>query len=217
VQGAPDFDKGRVENSMPVETQTVDSAKQFLFSKVLEQAQRDGVSLSDVEKRMLVFSEGSASSGDVKAEQEFEVEFDDQQSEAKIAKLFQRAYGYDKKMSDEENPWKQALDALRKADIYMLVMVDQAGIPRPRSYVAVPSAFDPEDILFAVFEIGVLAAGFVIVFDPLRWGWVRSDLIRLAVMLISIGICWFVGKVWGRRMVSRKFGSQRKSPEIDQA
>ena len=201
---------------MQAGTQTVDSAKQFLFSKVLEQAQRDGVSLSEVEKQMLLFSEQSASDGDVKAEQEFDVEFDDQQYEAKIAKLFRRAYGHDKKTADEENSWKQALDALRETDIYMLVMVDQAEIPRPKSYVAITSAFDPEDVLFAFFEIGVLAIGFVIVFDPLRWGLVHSDWVRFTGMLISVGICWFVGNIWGRRMVSRKLGARQKNPQIDQ-
>ena len=119
-------------------------------------------------------------------------------------------------ISEPSTKIQEALDALREADVYALVMVDQAGILRAKSYAgAVLSAFDPEDVLFAVFEAGVLATGFVIVFDPLRWGLVRSDWVRLAVMLISVGICWFVGKVWGRRMVSRKFGSQQKNPEID--
>ena len=207
--------EGRVENSMRAETQTVDSAKQFLLSKVLEQAHRDGVALSEIEKRMLLFSEQSASDGDLQAEREFDAECDDQQYEEKITRLFRRAYAHDKRTVDE-NSWKEALDALREADVYALVMVDQAGIPRAKSYGgAVLSAFDPEDVLFAVFEAGVLATGFVIVFDPLRWGVVHSDWVRLAVMLISIGICWFVGKVWGRRMVSRKFGSQQKNSEVD--
>jgi hypothetical protein len=201
---------------MRARTQTVDSAKQFLLSRILEQAQRDGVSLSEIEKRMLLFSEPSVSDGDVQAEQEFNAACDDQQYEAKITKLFRRAYAHDKKTVDEKSSWKQALDALREADIYALVMVDQAGIPRAKSYRAVLSAFHPEDILFAVFEVGVLVTGFVIVFDPFRWSLVHSDSARLAVMLISIGTCWFVGKQWGRRMVSRKFAFRQKNSQIDQ-
>jgi hypothetical protein len=200
---------------MRAETQTVDSAKQFLLSKVLEQAQRDGVSFSEIEKRMLLFSEQSASDGDLQAEREFDAECDDQQYEAKITRLFRRAYAHDKKNLDE-NSWKEALDALSEADVYALVMVDQAGIPRTKSYGAALSAFDPEDILFAVFEAGILAIGVVIVFDPFQWGLIHSGWVRLAVMLISIGICWFVGKIWGRRMVSRKASFQQKNPQIDQ-
>jgi hypothetical protein len=216
VQGGKAFDQGRVENFMRVESQTVHSAKQFLLSRVLEQAQRDGAPLSEIEKRMLLFSEQSASDGDVKAEREFDAECDDQQYEAKITRLFRRAYANDKGTVDEHS-WKEALDALRDEDVYALVMVDQAGIPRAKSYGgAVLSAFDPEDVLFAVFEVGVLGVGFVIVFDPLRWGLVHSDWVRLAAMLISVGICWFVGKVWGRRMVSRKLGPKQKNPQIDQ-
>jgi hypothetical protein len=143
----------------------------------------------------------------MQAEREFDAEHDDQQYEAKIAKLFRRAYAHDKKTLDGTNSWNEALDALRGADLYALVMVDQAEIPRARSYQAVLSAFDPEDVLFGTFEVGVLAAGFVIVFDPLHWGLIHSDLIRLVVMAISIGVCWFVGKIWGGRMVTRKIGS----------
>jgi hypothetical protein len=200
---------------MRAETQTAESAKQFLLTKVLEQAGRDGVSLSEIEKRMLLFSEQSGSDEDMQAEKEFDATCDDQRYEAKISKLFRRAYAYDKKTVDEKNSWKEALDALRKADIYMLVMVDQAGIPRSKSYRTVLSAFDPEDVLFAIFEVGVFATGFVIVFDPFRWGLVHSDWVRLSVMLISIGICWFVGNLWGQRMVSRKFASQQKNPQLD--
>jgi hypothetical protein len=196
-------------------TQTLDSAKQFLLSKVLEQAGRDGVYLSEIEKRMLLFSAQSASDEDVQ-EQEFDATCDDQRYEAKITKLFPRAYAHDKKAVDDSNSWKEALDALREADIYALVMIDQAGIPRAKSYRAVLSAFDPEDVMFAILAVGVLATGFVVVFDPFRWSLVHSDWVRISVMLISVGICWFVGKLWGRRMVSRKLGARQKDPQIDQ-
>jgi hypothetical protein len=196
-------------------TQTLDSAKQFLLSKVLEQAGRDGVYLSEIEKRMLLFSAQSASDEDVQ-EQEFDATCDDQRYEAKITKLFRRAYAHDKKAVDDSNSWKEALDALREADIYALVMIDQAGIPRAKSYRAVLSAFDPEDVMFAILAVGVLATGFVVVFDPFRWSLVHSDWVRISVMLISVGICWFVGKLWGRRMVSRKLGARQKNPQIDQ-
>jgi len=42
---------------MSASTQTVESAKLFLLSKLDEQGLRDGVSLTDIEKRMFMFSE----------------------------------------------------------------------------------------------------------------------------------------------------------------
>jgi hypothetical protein len=169
------------------------------------------VPLSEIEKRMLLFSEQTASAGDLQARREFDAECDDQQYEGKITKLFRKACAHDKRTVDE-NSGKEALDALREAEVYALGMVDQTGIPRATSYRPVLSAFDPGDALVAVFEVGVPATGFVIVFDPLGWGVVHSDWVRLAVMLISIGICWFAGKVWGRG----SFDAQLTDPQINQ-
>ena len=52
-----------------------ESAKEFLISKVLRQADEDGVLLSDLEKRMLGFSEGTASADDIEAAEQFENEY----------------------------------------------------------------------------------------------------------------------------------------------
>jgi hypothetical protein len=168
VQGGEAFHEARVENSMRAETQTVDPAKPFLPSKALEQARRDLVPAAEIEKRMLLFSEPSASDRDLQVRREFDAECDDQPYEAKITGPFRRAYAHARRTVDE-NSCQEALDALRAADLYALAMVDQAGIPRAKSYPPVLSAFDSEDALLAVFAAGVLAAGFVIVFDPPGW------------------------------------------------
>ena len=64
-----------------------ESAKEFLLSKVLTQAGEDGILLSDLERRMLSFSEGTASADDIEAAEQFDNEYDSDAYEAKIARL----------------------------------------------------------------------------------------------------------------------------------
>jgi hypothetical protein len=109
---------------------TSESAKQFLLVKVLEQATLDGVSLSDIEKRMFFFSETSQNPPDFEASEKFDAEYDDDSYETKIAQLLKRAYARDKKLPDGKSVWKEHLSALANEDFYGLVMVDQAGIPQ---------------------------------------------------------------------------------------
>jgi hypothetical protein len=83
---------------VPSACQPAESAKQFLISKVLRQADSDGVLLSDLEKRM-----------------------------GKIARLLLRAYQQDSKLGQKRR-WEDAVRALRSEDWYILVMLQQAGI-----------------------------------------------------------------------------------------
>lgn len=108
---------------------TPESAKEFLLAKVLEQAALDGASISDIEKRMFLFSETSQNPPDFEAEEKFSTEYAEDAFETKISQLLKRAYARDKKVPDAKALWKEHLDALADEDFYGLVMVDQAGIP----------------------------------------------------------------------------------------
>lgn len=112
---------------MPPVSQPAESAKQFLIAKVLRQADRECVSLSDLEKRMLNFSEGPGSAAGIQAAEDFDSEYDTDAYEAKIARLLRLAYQHDAKLG-QEHEWQDALRALRSEDWYMLVMLQQAGI-----------------------------------------------------------------------------------------
>lgn len=113
--------------AMPPLSQPAESAKQFLISKVLRQADSDGVMLSDLEKQMLDFSEGAASAAGIEAAENFDSEYDSDAYEAKIARLLRRAYQHDAKLG-QTHQWQDALNALRSEDWYILVMLQQAGI-----------------------------------------------------------------------------------------
>jgi hypothetical protein len=112
---------------MPPLSQRAGSAKQFLISKVLRQADSDGVMLSDFEKQMLDFSEGVASAADIEAVANFDSEYNSDTYEARIARLLRRAYQHDAKLG-QTHQWQDALNALQSEDWYILVMLQQAGI-----------------------------------------------------------------------------------------
>jgi hypothetical protein len=112
---------------MPSPSLGAESAKEFLISKVLRQADDDGVLLSDLEKRMLRFSEGTASADDIEAAEQFDNEYDSDAYEAKIARLLRRAYERDAKLG-QKHQWEDAVRALQSEDWYVLVMLQQAGI-----------------------------------------------------------------------------------------
>ena len=86
--------------------------------------------LSDIEKRMMYFTENDPASCDnpIELNDEFEARYETKEYETKISRLFRHAH----KRLKEENPelarnWDQAIRTLRKGDHYILVMVDQSG------------------------------------------------------------------------------------------
>ena len=103
-------------------------AKQFLISRVIEEADLEHVNLSDVEKKMLYFTEAHPTLPNIyEINAEFERNYDTDKYEAKIARLLKNARDHDGKNSPtREQEWKDALRVLRKEDHYILVMVGQA-------------------------------------------------------------------------------------------
>jgi hypothetical protein len=104
------------------------AAKQFLVSRVIAEAKLEGVPLSDVETKMLHFTEVHPSLPDIyDVYAEFERDYDGDQYEKKVVGLLKNARDSDQKQfSDAEQQWKDALNALRAEDHYILVMTGQA-------------------------------------------------------------------------------------------
>jgi hypothetical protein len=103
-------------------------AKQFLISKVIEEAKLEKVNLSEIEKKMLYFTEVHPSLPDIyEVNAEFERDYDSDEYEVKIAALLKNARDRDRQSSpSREQDWKDALDGLKNEDHYILVMVGQA-------------------------------------------------------------------------------------------
>jgi hypothetical protein len=104
------------------------AAKEFLIARVMAEAEVRQVSISDVERKMLYFSEVHPSLPDIyEINAEFERNHDSDDYEAKIAALLTSARESDQHSSpSREQEWKDALDALKNEDHYILVMTAQA-------------------------------------------------------------------------------------------
>lgn len=103
------------------------AAKQFLISKVVEEAEFEHISLSEVEKKMLYFTEVDPSLPDIyEVSAEFERDYDSDEYEVKITGLLKNARDRDQRQSPGHGQWQDAIDALKAEDHYILVMVYSA-------------------------------------------------------------------------------------------
>ncbi len=104
------------------------AAKQFLISKVIEQAELEHLPLSDVEKKMLYFTEVYPSLPDIlEVNAEFERDYDSDEYERKVTDLLRRGRERNQMESAvQARQWDDAVDALKAEDHYLLVMVYRA-------------------------------------------------------------------------------------------
>ena len=114
---------------------TVREVKEFLVSRIVAEARREGVSLSETEEKMLYFSETGWTLPDIwEVNAAFDRDYDTDDYEEKIADIVRgfRKYAlqYD---SAELELWNDAVRLLRKEDHYLLVMVDMAAFDPTRT------------------------------------------------------------------------------------
>ena len=140
-------------------------ARAFLADRAIEQAAREQVPLSDIEKRMLTFSETIDAEPDYAASAAFDEQCNEEEYEAKVAGLLKRAYARDKENSNL-GLWKAALRALRDQDCYILVMVNQARLGSADSKLRGQRDFA---IVFAFLCIGAIGGYVVLVQGKSEW------------------------------------------------
>jgi hypothetical protein len=102
-------------------------AKDFLVQQAAEQAALEKVSLTDLEKRMMYFTETDPASCEnpLDLDAEFEEQYDTGEYEHKISRLFHNTH---KRLKNEEpeklRNWNEALQTLREGDHYILVLLN---------------------------------------------------------------------------------------------
>lgn len=108
-------------------------AKDFLVQQTAERAALENVPFSNLEKRMMYFTETDECPEDpIALNDAFEAEYDTDEYEAKISKLLHHAYGRIKKENPEtRRQWDGAIKTLRRGDHYLLVFWDQRPQERP--------------------------------------------------------------------------------------
>ena len=108
---------------MVVLTVNSKQALEFFATQAAHQAEIDRVSLSELEKRMLYFTEGPDRVYEpIQPNEEFEAAYEMEEYEAKVSKLLNGA----RKRIRSHNPlpWDEALNTLRQGDYYVLVMLE---------------------------------------------------------------------------------------------
>lgn len=116
-------------------------AKDFLVQQVAEQAALENLPFSDLEKRMMYFTESDPASCDKPFElnDEFEAQHDNAEYEAKVSQLLQHAHGRVAMQNAEMGRmWDEAVGELRKGDHYLLVLLDE----KPHASVLLRTAWN---------------------------------------------------------------------------
>jgi hypothetical protein len=138
-------------------------AKEFLVDRILSQANRDGIALSEVEKKMLYFSETAWTLPDIaNASAEFDRDYNQDEYEAKIAKLVRSIRREQAQYEVDEDHWEDAVSLLRKEDHYLLAIIDLSNLrdlkiaPRP------PGDFVKLILTALLIVAGILGAIFLL-------------------------------------------------------
>jgi hypothetical protein len=155
------------------------SAKQFLIDRILEEAQSEGASLTEIEIRMLTFSEATSGLKDLEAADIFERDYDDEEYESKIASLISRAYEHGKE-SGKQQAWDDALVRVAGRDLYLNLMIDRSGIEIGSLGILGDWRFFLYGVLPWVLSV---TAAFLVGFSSSAARLIRSDLLRLMLVI----------------------------------
>jgi hypothetical protein len=101
-----------------------------LISRIVAEAQRENIPLSEVERKMLYFTESGWTLPDMTAVYEdFDRDYSQNKYEKKIAKLIRKAAKHDYRESREEyDAWWSAIRFLKREVHYISVMIGIAGL-----------------------------------------------------------------------------------------
>jgi hypothetical protein len=178
-------------------TSAVVKAKRFLVNRIVDQAKREDVPLTDVEIAMLGFAEASATQKELEARAVFKRDYDDEKYEAKITKLLRDVYEMDKKMGRDEI-WEQSLDAVADddPDVYLAVILKKAGLREPPQPWYLPEWRTLREL---GPTIALVLAGIIVVFTPFGVNLVPNPILRVVVAL-----CFWVAPLLISKLTDRQ-------------
>jgi hypothetical protein len=134
--------------------ETERQAKEYLIERLVAEAQHEGAPLTDVERKMLYFSETGWSLPNIlDVNAEFERDYDTGEYEQRILALATKITQRDKFSAGEDlDSWYEAVQKLSEGDHYLLVLIDKRLVGNA------PSPRPPGDLIKLVLTaIGVLA------------------------------------------------------------
>jgi hypothetical protein len=129
-------------------------AKEYLIDRIASEAEREGIPLTEIERRLLNFSEtGWTLSGMKEVNAEFERDYDEDAYERKIAGLASRIEARDAaKEGPEQADWDLAIEKLSRGDHYLLVLINA---PEPSDKIR------PLWLKVLVVGLGLILLGFL--------------------------------------------------------
>jgi len=106
-------------------------AKEYLAGRIADEAQREGVPLTEVERKMLYFTESGWALPDMMVvNEEFDRVYDRAEYERKIGELVAKIQARDAVQSERDQArWDDAVVKLGEGDHYLLVLINSAGPP----------------------------------------------------------------------------------------
>jgi hypothetical protein len=178
-------------------TSAVVKAKRFLVNRIVDQAKREDVPLTEVEIAMLGFAEAFASQRELEAQAVFKRDYDDEKYQAKITKLLRDVYELDKKMGRDEI-WEQSLNTVADADqdMYLAVILRKAGLRESPQPWYLPEWRTVREL---APTIALVLAGIVVVFTPFGVNLVPNPILRVVVAL-----CFWVAPLLINKLTDRQ-------------
>ena len=189
--------------------QTAREALDFLASQITAEAACEGVPFSEVERKMLYYTEAGYLLPDMEEiEAEFDARYDQSEYEAKVSRLMEALYRRLRHESRSEwKSWNTAVKFLEGQNHYILVMVEHAKASkeaawRKRPHIVKIAASVAEILLLGFVErryepIGRLMAiigNLYRALSPNLQAALRSGLTLLAVVLV----CLAISRYWGQ-------------------
>jgi hypothetical protein len=111
---------------------SIREAKDFLAGRIVDEAKREGIPLSEIERKMLYFTESGWTLPDMmRVSEEFDRDYDQNEYEQKIGGLVRsiEARGDARSQQEVEN-WDEAVLKLSDEDHYLLVLINAAAQTR---------------------------------------------------------------------------------------
>ena len=181
-------------------------AKEFLISEIVAEAGRESAPLSEVERKMLYFTESGWTLPDImKVNEDFDREYDQDEYEHKIAKLVAKADKHIRNGSCEDyDRWWAAIRFLKQEDHYISVMIGLAGL-HPRG----------DQLRLFATAFGIVVCILVWIFFSIKYNITIPSRGSLESFLWSVGAGLFVAYMLFRLIIGRKRADDLSSKAIE--
>ena len=170
-------------------------AEEFLISHIVAEAERENIPLSEVERKMLYFTESGWTLPDImQVNEDFDREYDQGEYEQKIAKLIAKSDRRIRKGPRHDyDRWWAAIRFLEREDHYISVMVRLADL-RPRG----------DQLRLFVTGLAIVGVILVWIFVAIKYNIPMPSRGEFGILVWAVPACLFVAYTLLRFVLGRK-------------